>query len=275
MSHRLPFLIWIGALVFTVGYGAQQTLAQTPKIYLDVNDTMAVPGAVVPVSIYIQNMGDSIQGFQLSLTLSRPDIMEFRADTTVQTCYRCSNTACTTVVAYPCTVAVVPSSTVGTLTHNWDYVEARTYGTFDLQLTGIADIDFDRLPLPILPNQNGILIKVVGRVFCEIPDTLQDRTVFVTANIVGSYFSNTKGQLIQPVNFTSGSVTIALTNRGELNGDAAIDVFDIVRLIDIAFSGGAPACPGNMSDVNCDDVTDVFDLIYLIEYTFSGGAPPC
>jgi len=274
MSRRLPFLIWIGVLVFIVGYGAQQTLAQTPKIYLDVNDTTAAPGSIVPISVLIQNMEDSIQGFQLSLTLSRPDIMEFRADTTIQTCYKCANAACTTVVAYPCTVAVVPSSTVGTLTHNWDYVQARTYGTFDIQLTGIVDIDFNRQPLPILPYTSGILIKVVGRVFCNIPDTLQDRTVFVTANIVGSYFSNTKGTLIQPLNFTSGSVTVLPTSRGDVNTDGAIDVFDIVRLIDVVFSGGL-ACPGNLADVNCDSVADVFDLIYLIEYTFSGGPPPC
>jgi hypothetical protein len=114
----------------------------------------------------------------------------------------------------------------------------------------------------------------VGRVFCDIPDTLQDRTVFVTANIVGSYFSNTKGTLIQPLNFTSGSVTVLPTSRGDVNTDGAIDVFDIVLLIDVLFSGRL-ACPGNLADVNCDDVADVFDLIYLIEYTFSGGPPPC
>jgi hypothetical protein len=275
MSRRLPFLIWIGVLVFIVGYSAHQTQAQTPKIYLDVADTSAAPGAVVPLSIFLQNMGDSIQGFQLSLTLSRPDIMEFKADTMIQTCYKCADEACTTVVAYPCTVAVVPSSSVGTLTHNWDYVQARTYGSFDIQLTGIVDNNFDRLPLPILPYSSGVLIKVIGSVFCEIPDTLQDRTVFVTANIVGSYFSNTKGTLIQPLSFTSGSVTILQTNRGDLNSDFGIDVFDIVKLIDIVFSGGAPSCPDYLTDVNCDGSSDVFDLIYLIEYAFSGGPPPC
>jgi hypothetical protein len=28
-------------------------------------------------------------------------------------------------------------------------------------------------------------------------------------------------------------------------------------------------------DVNCDGVPDVFDVIYLIDYAFSGGAAPC
>lgn len=275
MFRRLSFLIWINVLLVAIVCGAQPTVAQTPKIYLDVADTSVAPGAIVPLTVYLQNMGDSIAGFQLSLTLSRPDIMEFRADTMIQTCYKCSNAACTTVVAYPCTVAVVPSSSVGTLTYNWDYVQARTYGTFDLQLTGIVDNNFDRLPIPIIPYTSGVLIKVIGRVFCDIPDTLQDRTVFVTANIVGSYFSDPKGTLIQPLNFTSGSVTILPTSRGDLNSDGAIDVFDIVRLIDVAFSGASPACPENLSDVNCDLAIDVFDLIYLIEYTFSGGPPPC
>ncbi|MBI5868554.1 MAG: hypothetical protein HZB43_09740 [candidate division Zixibacteria bacterium] len=198
MFRRLPCLMWIGVVVAIVVHGAQPALAQTPKIYLDVADTSVSPGAIVPLTVYLQNMGDSIAGFQLSLTLSRPDIMEFTADTMVQTCYKCSNAACTSVVAYPCTVAVVPSSSVGTLTYNWDYVQARTYGTFDLQLTGIVDNNFDRQPLPILPYTNGVLIKVIGHVFCDIPDTLQDRTVFVTANIVVSYFIDPKGSLLIP-----------------------------------------------------------------------------
>ena len=274
MSRRLSFLFWIGVLLVSVGYGAEQTMAQTPKIYLDVNDTAVAPGAVVPISIFIQNLQDSISGFTISLTLSRPDIMEFVSSRTIQTCYKCSNPACTSVVAYPCTVDVVPKSTVGTLTNNWDYTAARTTGSFDILLTGIVDNNFDRHPLPLLPYTNGILIKVVGTVFCNIPDTLHDRTVFVNADSIGTFFSNPKGELITPFSFTSGSVTIKPTRHGDLNADGIVDVFDILRLISVAFSGGQ-ACPASDADVNCSGQIDVFDVLRLINYTFSNGIPPC
>ncbi|MBI5868555.1 MAG: hypothetical protein HZB43_09745 [candidate division Zixibacteria bacterium] len=70
-------------------------------------------------------------------------------------------------------------------------------------------------------------------------------------------------------------MTITPTSRGDINSDNSVDVFDVVQLIDIAFSGGQPACPNDLTDVNCDLATDVFDLIYLIDFAFSGGQPPC
>jgi hypothetical protein len=63
--------------------------------------------------------------------------------------------------------------------------------------------------------------------------------------------------------------------------DDAIDVMDVVALIDYAFSGAAqPAkdsgCPHiDRGDVNCDGADDVLDVVRMIEFAFSGGAPPC
>jgi hypothetical protein len=73
------------------------------------------------------------------------------------------------------------------------------------------------------------------------------------------------------------SATFDLTPpaRGELNGDGVIDVFDVVALIEMIFSGEPMPDPPELVDVNCDGVPDVFDVIYLIDYAFSGGAAPC
>lgn len=61
-------------------------------------------------------------------------------------------------------------------------------------------------------------------------------------------------------------------------GDGVIDVFDVIEVIGIAFSGGAdsqdPGCPRMRGDVNNDSDTNVFDVIYLIEIAFSGGPSP-
>jgi hypothetical protein len=61
-------------------------------------------------------------------------------------------------------------------------------------------------------------------------------------------------------------------------GNGLIDVFDVIEVIGIAFSGSPdiqdPACPKMRGDVDNNGVTDVFDVIYLIATAFSGGANP-
>lgn len=69
--------------------------------------------------------------------------------------------------------------------------------------------------------------------------------------------------------------------EGDVVPDSVSDVFDIIEMIDYAFSGGTQPprdsnCPHvDRGDVNCDGIDDVFDVMGLIDYTFSGGTPPC
>ncbi|MBD3299015.1 MAG: hypothetical protein GF341_10195, partial [candidate division Zixibacteria bacterium] len=174
MSPYRHLVTWIAAIAIVACVGATQVTAQTPEIVVDIEEEIGRPGNLVPMSILIENLSDSIEAFQMGITLSRPDLMFFDADTTVDTCYECADSACTSLVSYPCTVEVVPIDEQGTLTETWDYVQARTFGSFDLRITAIADNNFDELPGPITPFTNGILIKVVGKVFCDVPDTLTD-----------------------------------------------------------------------------------------------------
>lgn len=64
-----------------------------------------------------------------------------------------------------------------------------------------------------------------------------------------------------------------ITNRapGDLNEDGAIDVFDVIGVIAVAFSGAPPPPRPNSADVNADCVVDVFDVIAIISVAFSGG----
>ena len=83
--------------------------------------------------------------------------------------------------------------------------------------------------------------------------------------------------------FTKGTITINLTDcscpgQGDINDDTVIDVFDVIGVIGIAFSGEFdpqdPSCITTRGDANGNGVTDVFDAIYLIATAFSGGDPP-
>lgn len=65
---------------------------------------------------------------------------------------------------------------------------------------------------------------------------------------------------------------------GDPDGNGLIDVFDVINVIGIAFSGEPdpqdPGCPRTRGDANDDGATDVFDVIYLIATAFSGGPNP-
>jgi hypothetical protein len=63
--------------------------------------------------------------------------------------------------------------------------------------------------------------------------------------------------------------------RGDANGDGAINVSDVVYLINYLFINGPAPDPIQAGDVNCDGVVNVTDVVYLINYLFIGGPPPC
>lgn len=69
--------------------------------------------------------------------------------------------------------------------------------------------------------------------------------------------------------------------HGDINGDGAYDVLDVVGIIDHVFNGAPqpphdPACPHkDRGDYNCDGSDDVLDVVYVIDLAFSGGAFPC
>ncbi len=74
---------------------------------------------------------------------------------------------------------------------------------------------------------------------------------------------------------------IGCPNHGDVLSDGIFDVFDVVGLVDYAFSGGIqppkdPPCPHvDRGDVNCDGIDDVFDIVGLIDFVFSSGPAPC
>jgi hypothetical protein len=60
-------------------------------------------------------------------------------------------------------------------------------------------------------------------------------------------------------------------------GDPAVDIDDVVFLINYVFAGGPEPCPPQAGDANCagDPSVDIDDIVYLINYIFAGGPAPC
>jgi photosystem II stability/assembly factor-like uncharacterized protein len=63
--------------------------------------------------------------------------------------------------------------------------------------------------------------------------------------------------------------------RGDANADGAIDIADVVYLINYLFTNGPAPEPLEAGDANCDGLVDIADAVYLINYLFIDGPPPC
>lgn len=75
-------------------------------------------------------------------------------------------------------------------------------------------------------------------------------------------------------------------HHGDPEADGVINVFDVVRMVDIAFRGQPPLVdtdcphgPAGRTDLNCDGSTNVIDVTMLIEAAFRAAVPefcdPC
>lgn len=292
---------WLSAADPALGFIDYDTVSVTydTLALIDVGDTLGTPGSSVPVSLYLQNLSDSIQGFTVSITLSNPDLMAFVSETIIDTCFYCLDSACTMLDTVQCTIEVVPSTTQNTLIENWDHAQARTFGGTNILVSGIADVDFDQSPLPILPFTNGVLIKVIAQVNCDIPDTLSDRVVLLDINPPQTFLTNPKGRTIPSytildadtsiagpdttiqlwlyrtaLKHQNGSITVPFTLKGDLNKDGFFDVLDVVALVNIAFRGFSEPCPPGVADVNCDGFIDIIDVVLLVNHVFRGGPQP-
>ncbi|UCB52837.1 MAG: SBBP repeat-containing protein, partial [Candidatus Zixiibacteriota bacterium] len=64
--------------------------------------------------------------------------------------------------------------------------------------------------------------------------------------------------------------------RGDANADGAIDLGDVVHLINDLYKSGPAPEPVRAGDCNCDGTVEVGDVVYLINYLYRNGpAPAC
>lgn len=62
---------------------------------------------------------------------------------------------------------------------------------------------------------------------------------------------------------------------GDANADDAVNVADVVCLINYIFKSGPPPQPMEAGDVNLDGTVNIGDPVYLINYIFKSGPEPC
>lgn len=62
---------------------------------------------------------------------------------------------------------------------------------------------------------------------------------------------------------------------GDADGSGAVDIDDVVYLINNIFAGGPAPVTLEAGDADCSGDIDIDDAVYLIAYIFSGGLEPC
>ena len=105
--------------------------------------------------------------------------------------------------------------------------------------------------------------------------------VFVDETADGAYIVGGYGGGMNYVVKFRPPNTCCVGIRGNVNYDPgdAIDISDLIYLVDYMFSGGpAPECwsEANVDGIGPDDASgiDMSDLVYLADHMFSGGPPP-
>jgi hypothetical protein len=62
--------------------------------------------------------------------------------------------------------------------------------------------------------------------------------------------------------------------RGDASGDGAVDVGDVVHILNYLFKGQTAPDPLGAADANCDGEVNLADAIYILNYLFRDGPPP-
>jgi hypothetical protein len=162
------------------------------------------------------------------------------------------------------------SVTLGSRTSYFESLSALTYDPFNHKYTFRLTAD-DGGGSPPLPVGSGEVMRLYFMVNASAPagatfviDTLSTPYEANVTSIYASY---------NPAVFT-GSVSTRAWQRGDLNHDGALDISDLIFLVEYSFGDGEPPDPFELADVNGDGSVDITDLTYLVDYMFGDGPPP-
>jgi hypothetical protein len=248
------------AVGFLLTHAAASQDADTLRMYIaHVED---YPGALVEIPITIELDIDSLDGFLISLALSRNDIAYFEVDT---------------VVVGDDTSFVCAYDTTGCLPKDWEHMEARSTAGLglDLRVSGISDVGSGLVP-GIARFSTGTLVKIFARIRPDVPDTLTDRMVNLNIHQMITNYSNENGVTISPVLNFDGSITVLQGTKGDVNCDGNINPTDAVYIVNFVYKNWNILCNYSLGDLNCDDDVNPIDVVYLINYVYKNWPiPPC
>ena len=316
--YSWPVAIILVALVFlTTASKVFSEEENIPQIVVSVGDALVNPGQHnVPITVSLSNFVDTVAGFNLWIRCTSPDIILFQTDidTVIDTTYW----ECLQIVGEDCVDSAITSAegnwdffyvdtnevspgfiqTTGTLTANWDVMQAYSLGDgHDLNVAGYADYPGGEVKTGIGPQVGGVLFRMLADVY-NIPDTATNRSVelqieyhalnhFNLARPNGTSIGIAYRQILDTnywvcVQWAGDSCVQYERTQGppydlmEINPDSVpyVDT-TVVILNDGTIDVAQPpqyTC-GNIDGVEPATI-NIVDLTYLIQYLFANGPEP-
>jgi hypothetical protein len=240
-------------------------------LVVSIPDTTTYPGDQgFRIPIYMSNYHDTVAAFEMSVFLSRPDLISFRSQL----------------------------DTVGSLVSGWEYLATQFWGSegTNLRIVGMANTVF---PPPITPGigypQTGETPLLWVYVDVElIDDTVTDTTVsmhFITQPVDLFIFSDQNGQVIGLVTDTVCDTTWWRCQQWlpdsseciswmQVTGPPADSIGVTCSPIPVLDTAKVSVRDGLFSVGRCGDVANVdgrvnlSDVTRLIDYVYMGGEPP-
>ena len=122
-----------------------------------------------------------------------------------------------------------------------------------------------------LPGGSGEVLKI----FFTIDMGAEVGTINTIDSVNGSKKMECTSELLtyNPA-FVTGSIAVRALTRGDVNGDAHIDIVDMVYLVQYMFNEGPPPVVYEAGNINGIGIIDIADLVYMVDYFFNGGPPP-
>ena len=256
----------------------------------------------VIIPVYLKNLTDIVQAFEIWIILSRPDLIQFTGTTFEMV------------------------DTAGTLTSGWG-MTAHSLGDqgYDIHITGAP-----RPEQPgIIPPQYGQipLLRLIGRIY-DIPDTTTDTTVNLYIqheNLDHFCFSDPQGHSIgiytdtvidtafyrclqwaPPPNdnicllyehvsgppfdsifvdtFYVGRLDtlkteiidglVGVLHPGDANCNRILNIQDITYLISFLYKSGPAPIPFRAGDADADGIVNIRDITHMINYLYRAGPSP-
>lgn len=344
LDYSFPSLIKSSVLILSLVlfFGIVSHAQALYNLEVYVGDTAYYPGEEnIKIPVYIKNLTDTVAAFNLWFNLSRPDIVQFRADT------------------------LDKIDVEGTLIEDWEYIDAVSIsGTGqDINVKGKSDLisppdytpgigypQYGEIPLFYLLADAFILDDTItersasiriaadlldyygfsdeqGKPIGIITDTIEVTRYFICEawiipDEVCAYWTQVDEEDLPPegpdsiridtveysyvdrarccdpesgmcdfnvsyadcadmyngngvwyegnVRIGHGSIEIKRFICGDVTNNAAIDILDIVHLINYIYKGGDPPYPMAAADVNGDGSINILDIVALIMCIYKG-----
>ncbi|MCK4857263.1 MAG: hypothetical protein KAT58_04795, partial [candidate division Zixibacteria bacterium] len=184
-------------------------------------------------------------------------------------------------------IATTYYDTVGALTQEWEFVDARVMGSSHgvIRISGMAETGGPPPLTPAFPQGIDTLIWIYAQTNGPLGDSLCDSVDILTMfSRTETHFSNTYGEKIGCD--YEWVVDTFYFNCAQWVGDTCVAWFDTIydsiyaciidttRVILLGDTIDLVCCDWLPGDADYNGMYNIADVVYLIDYIFAAGAPP-